>query len=98
MNIVNMYIRRLPHQKDRTTTSETSFVNWLRSMEPFVTTKTRSVKIVVVSGIVNTIAPNNATLPPTSSVVFAEVPDTWQEIAKSTGILMHLHLLQEALR
>jgi hypothetical protein len=58
--------------------SAISSASWLHSMERFVTTRTRSAKIVVASATVNTTVRSNVTSLLTSFAVCVAALDTWR--------------------
>jgi hypothetical protein len=70
--------RLLQHLRAKMITSGTSFASWQHSMVRFVTTKTRSAKIVVASATANTTARSNVTSLLTSFAVCVAALDTWR--------------------
>lgn len=87
--------RLLPFQKVKTSLSVTSFASLLLSTVHLETMRIKLAKTAVKSGIENTTAPSNATLPRISSVASVEMLVTWPEIALTdSGVLtgaMALH-------
>jgi hypothetical protein len=71
-------LRLLRRLRAKMTTSATSFASWQHSMVRFVTTRTRSAKIVVASATANTTARSNVTSLLTSFAVCVAALDTWR--------------------
>ena len=94
MLIAMFFFRLLRHLRAKMTTSATSFASWRHLMVRFVTTKTRSAKIVVASVTANTTARSNVTSLLTSFAVCVAALDTWRATVPLTRGLPSLAIIR----